>query len=166
MAYKDEYEVARLYTDGNFLKQVAKTFDGKDLTFEFHLAPPLLAKAAPQTGVPRKISFGPWMMTAYRVLARLKGLRGTAFDVFGYTHERRTERQLIKDYEALVAEIASSGREMRPPLAMRSHLRMRAVGRCTAPKGGTLPSPPASEAREGGPGANRNRRARRIAKSS
>ena len=105
MAYKDEYEVARLYTDGNFLKQVAKTFDGQDLKFEFHLAPPLLAKPDPITGVPRKMSFGPWMMTAYRVLAGLKGLRGTAFDIFGYTHERRTERQLIKDYEALIAEI-------------------------------------------------------------
>ncbi len=107
MAYKDEYEVARLYTDGNFLKQVAKTFDGKDLRFEFHLAPPLLAKPDPETGRPRKMSFGPWMMTAYRVLASLKGLRGTAFDIFGYTHERRTERQLIKDYEALVAEIVA-----------------------------------------------------------
>jgi indolepyruvate ferredoxin oxidoreductase len=105
MAYKDEYEVARLYTDGNFLKQVAKTFDGQDLKFEFHLAPPLLAKPDPITDVPRKMSFGPWMMTAYKVLAGLKGLRGTAFDIFGYTHERRTERQLIKDYEALIAEI-------------------------------------------------------------
>ncbi|MCA0320496.1 MAG: indolepyruvate ferredoxin oxidoreductase family protein [Proteobacteria bacterium] len=105
MAYKDEYEVARLYTDGNFLKQVAKTFDGQDLKFEFHLAPPLLAKKDPATGVPRKISFGPWMMTGYRLLASLKGLRGTAFDIFGYTHERKTERQLISDYEALVAEI-------------------------------------------------------------
>jgi indolepyruvate ferredoxin oxidoreductase len=107
MAYKDEYEVARLYTDGNFLKQVAKTFDGQNLTFEFHLAPPLLARPDPTTGVPRKMSFGPWMMTAYRVLARMKGLRGTAFDMFGYTHERRTERQLIKDYEALVTEIVA-----------------------------------------------------------
>jgi indolepyruvate ferredoxin oxidoreductase len=107
MAYKDEYEVARLYTDGNFLKQVAKTFDGENLRFEFHLAPPLLAKRDPATGVPRKISFGPWMMTGYKVLAKLKGLRGTAFDVFGYTHERRTERQLIADYEALVSEIVA-----------------------------------------------------------
>jgi len=107
MAYKDEYEVARLYTDGNFLKQVAKTFDGQDLRFEFHLAPPLLARPDPTTGVPRKMSFGPWMMTAYKVLASLRGLRGTAFDIFGYTHERKTERQLIKDYEAMVAEIVA-----------------------------------------------------------
>jgi len=107
MAYKDEYEVARLYTDGNFLKQVAKTFDGQDLRFEFHLAPPLLARPDPTTGVPRKMSFGPWMMTAYKVLASLRGLRGTAFDIFGYTHERKTERQLIKDYEAMMAEIVA-----------------------------------------------------------
>jgi indolepyruvate ferredoxin oxidoreductase len=107
MAYKDEYEVARLYTDGNFLKQVAKTFDGQDLRFEFHLAPPLLARKDPATGVPRKMSFGPWMMTGYKLLAKLKRLRGTAFDIFGYTHERKTERQLIQDYEALVAEIVA-----------------------------------------------------------
>ncbi|MFN3854726.1 MAG: indolepyruvate ferredoxin oxidoreductase family protein [Phreatobacter sp.] len=107
MAYKDEYEVARLYTDGNFLKQVAKTFGGKDLWFEFHLAPPLLARRDPVTGEPRKMSFGPWMMHAFRLLAKLKGLRGTAFDIFGYTHERRTERQLIRDYEALLDELAA-----------------------------------------------------------
>jgi indolepyruvate ferredoxin oxidoreductase len=107
MAYKDEYEVARLYTDGNFLKQVAKTFDGKDLSFEFHLAPPILAKLDPATGHPRKMRFGPWMMTALKVLARLKGLRGTAFDPFGRTEERRTERRLIAEYEALVTEIAA-----------------------------------------------------------
>ena len=106
MAYKDEYEVARLYTDGNFLKQVAKTFDGKDLRFEFHLAPPLLARPD-DGGHPRKMSFGPWMMKAFRVLAALKGLRGTAFDIFGYTEERKTERQLIRDYEALVGEIVA-----------------------------------------------------------
>ena len=100
MAYKDEYEVARLYTDGNFLKQVASTFDGKDLRFEFHLAPPLLAKPDPATGVPRKMSFGPWMMRAFGVLAKLKFLRGTPFDPFGYSQERRTERKLIADYEA------------------------------------------------------------------
>ncbi len=106
MAYKDEYEVARLYTDGNFLKQVAKTFDGKDLRFEFHLAPPLIARPD-DGGRPRKMSFGPWMMTGFRVLAALKGLRGTAFDIFGYTEERKTERQLIRDYEALVGEIVA-----------------------------------------------------------
>lgn len=110
MAYKDEYEVARLYADGAFRKQVAATFEkdsasGQKLRFEFHLAPPLLAKVDPNTGLPRKVSFGPWMMTAFGWLSKLKGLRGTAFDIFGYSHERRTERQLIADYEALLTEI-------------------------------------------------------------
>lgn len=112
MAYKDEYEVARLYSDGAFRKQVAATFEqdsasGEKLRYEFHLAPPLLAKVDPNTGVPRKMSFGPWMMGAFGLLAKLKGLRGTAFDVFGYSHERKTERQLIADYEALLDEIVA-----------------------------------------------------------
>ncbi|MDU0342791.1 indolepyruvate ferredoxin oxidoreductase family protein [Bosea rubneri] len=110
MAYKDEYEVARLYSDGAFRRQVAATFEqdsasGGKLRFEFHLAPPLLAKRDPNTGLPRKMSFGPWMIGAFGLLSKLKGLRGTAFDLFGYTQERRTERQLITDYEALLAEI-------------------------------------------------------------
>ncbi len=110
MAYKDEYEVARLYADGSFQKQVEATFEatsasGEKLRYEFNLAPPLLAKADPVTGEPRKMTFGPWMMSAFGLLAKLKGLRGTAFDVFGYTHERKTERQLIADYEALLGEI-------------------------------------------------------------
>lgn len=110
MAYKDEYEVARLYSDGAFRRQLAATFEkdsatGQKLRLEFHLAPPLLAKRDPNTGLPRKMSFGPWMMGAFGLLAKLKGLRGTAFDVFGYTAERKTERRLIADYEALIAEI-------------------------------------------------------------
>ena len=108
MAYKDEYEVARLYTDGAFDRQVRQAFDGENLTYEFHLAPPLLAKVDPHTGLPRKMSFGPRMMTAFKVLAKLKGLRGTAFDPFGYTHERRTERQLIVDYIALMDEVTGA----------------------------------------------------------
>ncbi len=110
MAYKDEYEVARLYSDGAFRRQLAATFEaesksGKPLRFEFHLAPPLLARRDPITGVPRKLSFGPWMMTAFTLLAKLKGLRGTAFDPFGHTRERRTERRLIADYEDLLNEL-------------------------------------------------------------
>ncbi|MFN3674223.1 MAG: DUF6537 domain-containing protein, partial [Bosea sp. (in: a-proteobacteria)] len=110
MAYKDEYEVARLYADGAFQKQVAATFEptsasGEKLRYEFHLAPPLLAKRDPDTGVPRKISFGPWMMSAFGLLAKLKGLRGTVFDIFGYSEERKTERRLIGDYEELVEEM-------------------------------------------------------------
>ncbi|AMJ61344.1 indolepyruvate ferredoxin oxidoreductase family protein [Bosea sp. PAMC 26642] len=110
MAYKDEYEVARLYADGAFQKQVEATFEttdaeGKPLRYEFNLAPPLLAKVDPNTGVPRKMSFGPWMMTAFGMLSKLKGLRGTRFDIFGYSHERKTERRLIADYETLLGDI-------------------------------------------------------------
>jgi indolepyruvate ferredoxin oxidoreductase len=110
MAYKDEYEVARLYSDGAFRRQLDATFeaqdgDGKPLRYEFHLAPPLLARRDSVTGLPRKMSFGPWMMGAFSVLAKLKGLRGTAFDVFGHTEERRMERRLIADYEALLNEL-------------------------------------------------------------
>jgi indolepyruvate ferredoxin oxidoreductase len=104
MAYKDEYEVARLYTDGSFERQVAAQFDG-DYKLEFNLAPPILAKRDPDTGHLRKQTFGPWMMTAFRWLARARGLRGTAFDIFGYSQERRTERGLIGEYEANVSEI-------------------------------------------------------------
>ncbi|MGA3139911.1 MAG: indolepyruvate ferredoxin oxidoreductase family protein [Xanthobacteraceae bacterium] len=108
MAYKDEYEVARLYTDGSFLKQVAATFDGDNLRFEFHLAPPFLARRDKTTGLPRKMSFGPWMMPLFRLLAKLKFLRGTAFDPFGYTAERRAERRLLEDYRTLLREIAGN----------------------------------------------------------
>jgi indolepyruvate ferredoxin oxidoreductase len=107
MAYKDEYEVARLYTNGHFEKQVASAFEGENLRYEFHLAPPLLARRDPATGLPRKMSFGPWMMKAFRLLAGLKPLRGTPLDVFGYTHERRTERLLVREFEGLVEEIVA-----------------------------------------------------------
>jgi indolepyruvate ferredoxin oxidoreductase len=103
MAIKDEYEVARLYTDGSFMRQVQSQFEG-DLRFEFHLAPPILARTDAQ-GRPKKSSFGPWMMSAFKLLAALKGLRCTPFDIFGYSAERRMERRLIADYEAVIAEI-------------------------------------------------------------
>ncbi|MCT8971615.1 indolepyruvate ferredoxin oxidoreductase family protein [Microbaculum marinisediminis] len=106
MAYKDEYEVARLYTDGTFAKAIADTFEG-DYKLKFHLAPPLLNKPDPATGRPEKSVYGPWMMKGFRMLATLKGLRGTAFDIFGYSHERRMERQLIADYEATLDEVVS-----------------------------------------------------------
>ncbi len=107
MSIKDEYEVARLYTDGAFQRQVEAAFEGK-LRYEFHLAPPLLARRDKHTGLPRKTSFGPWMMPAFKLLARLKGLRGTALDVFGRTAERRMERALLARYEALLTEIETS----------------------------------------------------------
>ena len=103
MAYKDEYEVARLYADGAFRAQADAAFDGA-LRFEFHLAPPLLARRD-ATGEPRKITLGPWMMKGFSLLAKLKGLRGSALDLFGYTQERRIERTLIADYERTVGEL-------------------------------------------------------------
>jgi indolepyruvate ferredoxin oxidoreductase len=105
MAYKDEYEVARLYTDGSFEKQVKAEFAGDNLRFEFHLSPPLLARRDKTTGLPRKMSFGPWLLPAFRLLAMMKFLRGTALDPFGYSVERRTERKLIEDYEAMLEEV-------------------------------------------------------------
>jgi indolepyruvate ferredoxin oxidoreductase len=99
--------VARLYTDGAFLKQVANDLGGENLRFEFHLAPPLIARRDKVTGLPRKISFGPWMMRVFKLLARLKFLRGTPFDIFGHSQERKTERRLIADYETLLDEILS-----------------------------------------------------------
>ncbi len=103
LAYKDEYEVARLHAS-TLQPQLDATFAG-EYRVTFHLAPPLLAKRDPVTGVPRKMKFGPWMLKAFGLLARLKGLRGTALDPFGYTEERRTERALIVEYERLVDEL-------------------------------------------------------------
>jgi indolepyruvate ferredoxin oxidoreductase len=105
MAYKDEYEVARLYTDTAFVERVKSSFDGDNLRLEFHLAPPLLARRDAVTGEPKKMSFGPWMLSVLRVLAKFKVLRGTPFDPFGYGAERRTERRLVADYEKLLRDI-------------------------------------------------------------
>ena len=104
LAYKDEYEVARLYTDPVFMDSLRRRFDGT-VKLSFHLAPPLIARRDPTSGHLIKREFGPWMMNAFRLLAGLKGLRGTAFDLFGRTEERRTERRLISEYEAAVEEI-------------------------------------------------------------
>jgi indolepyruvate ferredoxin oxidoreductase len=104
MAYKDEYEVARLYTESDFLKRVADRFEGA-YELNFHLAPPLLGERDPETGHLRKRSFGPKMLWVFRILARMRGLRGTRFDIFGRTLERRAERQLIADYQAMLEEI-------------------------------------------------------------
>ncbi len=101
MAYKDEYEVARLYTDGTFAQRLGERFEG-DVKLEFHLAPPLLAERDPISGRLKKRSYGPWMMQAFKVLATLRGLRGTALDPFGYTAERKRERALPGEYRDLV----------------------------------------------------------------
>ncbi len=96
MAYKDEYEVARLYSDGEFLKKVAAQFEG-DWKLRFYLAPPLMAKRDSQ-GHLQKRAYGPGMLRVFSLLARLRFLRGTALDVFGRTAERRAERELIREY--------------------------------------------------------------------
>ncbi|MDE1987946.1 MAG: indolepyruvate ferredoxin oxidoreductase family protein [Alphaproteobacteria bacterium] len=107
MAYKDEYEVARLYSSGDFRRKVDAEFSG-DFKLHFHLAPPIFGAVEPATARPRKIEFGPWMMRLFQVLAALKGLRGTWFDVFAHMPERKLERKMIADYEALLSEISAS----------------------------------------------------------
>lgn len=104
MAYKDEYEVARLYTDGRFEAALKAQF-GSHKALKFHLSPPLLAKHDPNTGRPKKMEFGGWAFSVFKLLAKLKGLRGTAFDIFGYTEERKMERQLIDDYFASIEKV-------------------------------------------------------------
>ena len=103
MAYKDEYEVARLYTNGEFARRIAQQFDGP-VTLKFHLAPPLLAKKDAK-GRLLKQEYGPGMLRWFRLLAKFRHLRGGPFDVFGRTAERRMERQLIADYEKTVGEL-------------------------------------------------------------
>ncbi|MCO5070708.1 MAG: indolepyruvate ferredoxin oxidoreductase family protein [Rhizobiaceae bacterium] len=98
MAIKDEYEVARLYTDGSFRRQLAAEFESFD-RLEFHLAPPIMGRIGGD-GRPRKSRFGGWMMNGFRVLASLRGLRGSLFDVFGHTSERRAERRQLSQFEA------------------------------------------------------------------
>jgi indolepyruvate ferredoxin oxidoreductase len=106
MAYKDEYEVARLYTSGDFEKRVREQFDG-DFTLHFHLAPPLLAHRDSE-GKLRKGEYGSWVFGAFKLLAKLRGLRGGAFDIFGKTAERRSERALIDEYFATVDEMLAT----------------------------------------------------------
>jgi indolepyruvate ferredoxin oxidoreductase len=103
MAYKDEYEVARLHTNPAFAEKIAGMFEG-DYKVKFHLAPPLLAKRDAK-GHLIKQEFGPWMMHAFKVMAKLKSLRGTPLDIFGYTQERKTERMLIEQYRENIAAL-------------------------------------------------------------
>ncbi|HEX7500626.1 MAG TPA: DUF6537 domain-containing protein, partial [Polyangia bacterium] len=106
MAYKDEYEVARLHTDPEFLANLRAQFK-HGFKLQYHLAPPLLSRRDPVTGELQKRTFGPWMLTAFKLLARMKGLRGGALDIFGKTEERRHERQMIEDHIKLLDEVAS-----------------------------------------------------------
>lgn len=105
MAYKDEYEVARLYTDGTFKKKLDKQFEG-DYTLSFHLAPPIIARKDDK-GYLKKITFGAWLLPVFGVLAKMKSVRGTALDIFSYTAERKMERQLITDYFDTIESICN-----------------------------------------------------------
>ncbi|MFN6994236.1 MAG: indolepyruvate ferredoxin oxidoreductase family protein [Aquincola tertiaricarbonis] len=116
MAYKDEYEVARLHTQTGFDEKIAAMFEG-DYKLVHHLAPPMTAKTN-ERGELVKRPFGPWMHKAFGVLAKFKGLRGTAFDVFGRTEERRMERALIVDYKACIDELLQGLTAERLPLAV------------------------------------------------
>ncbi|WP_281684352.1 indolepyruvate ferredoxin oxidoreductase family protein [Thalassobaculum salexigens] len=117
MAIKDEYEVARLYTDGTFRKQLHDTFEG-DFKLEFNLAPPLFAKRDPETGKLQKSVYGPWMLSAFGILAKFKGLRGGAFDIFGRTDERRMERRLRDEYIARMERLADGLSPQTHPVAV------------------------------------------------
>jgi indolepyruvate ferredoxin oxidoreductase len=104
LAYKDEYEVARLYTDGRFEQQLRDQFDG-DFKINFNLAPPLLGGGKDALGRPKKRAFGAWMFPVFRTLAKMRGLRGTALDIFGHSADRKLERELISAYENDVASV-------------------------------------------------------------
>jgi indolepyruvate ferredoxin oxidoreductase len=104
LAYKDEYEVARLHADTAFQAQLNQQFEG-GYKLKFHLAPPLFASRDPRTGHLIKQEFGSWMLPVFKALAKLKVLRGTKLDLFGHAKERRIERALIGEYEALVDEL-------------------------------------------------------------
>jgi indolepyruvate ferredoxin oxidoreductase len=107
MAYKDEYEVGRLYSDGEFLNKLGSQFEG-DYKLTFHLAPPLFADRDPTTGQLKKREYGAWVMPMFRILASLKWLRGTKLDIFGYSEERRMERRLIGEYQATIDEVLAT----------------------------------------------------------
>ena len=144
MAYKDEYEVARLYTDGRFARALREQFeDGAKLSF--HLAPPLFAETDPGTGRLRKKEYGAWVLPALRALAALKGLRSTAFDPFGYLAERKAERREIADYadtlETLAAGLTAANHETAVeiaelPLAVRGFGHVKEANRVRAAERG------------------------------
>lgn len=104
LAYKDEYEVARLYTEKGFLERIRRDY-GSAASVTFNLAPPLLSRGSDSRGRPRKREFGPWIIPLFRLLARLRWLRGTRFDFFGMTAERKMERELIGKFEADIERI-------------------------------------------------------------
>jgi indolepyruvate ferredoxin oxidoreductase len=161
MAYKDEYEVARLFTDGEFQRALHHQFEG-DMRLEFYMAPPLLRRSR-HGQPPRKLRLGPWMLPAMKLLAHGKRLRGTAFDLFGKTRERRMERELIASYreriEALLPDLEAqrlkTARDIAAlPLSMRGfgHVKLANVALARAREAELLyrfdperyPRPPAS----------------------
>ncbi len=142
MAIKDEYEVARLYADGGFQAQLASQFESFD-RLSFHLAPPLLARTDPRTGRPQKRRFGAWLGRLFPLLARMRRLRGTVFDVFGRTAECRAERALLAEYEATLDHIAATLTPRRMasaqalaawPAEVRGYGPVRAAGMASARK--------------------------------
>ena len=114
LSYKDEYEVARLHSRKEFIASVRRDF-GSKAKLRFHLAPPILNSGLDARGRPRKKEFGGWMLPVFGVLAMFRGLRGTAFDIFGRTDERRMERALIKEFEQLLEELLPALNENRLP---------------------------------------------------
>ena len=127
MAIKDEYEVARLYSDGTFAAALSAQFDG-DYTISYHLAPPLFSRPDPVTGRPKKARYGGWLKPVMSVLAALKGVRGTAFDLFGYSAERRAERAALARYQTaldvIVARLTPEAYEAATELAsVPEHIR-------------------------------------------
>jgi indolepyruvate ferredoxin oxidoreductase len=106
LSYKDEYEVARLFSDGHFERELREHFEG-DFKISFNLAPPILGGARDALGRPKKRAFGAWMLPVFRILTRLRFLRATPLDIFGYSAERRLERSLITGYEKDVAAVLS-----------------------------------------------------------
>lgn len=142
MAYKDEYEVARLYTDGQFIQRLREQFDG-NYKLRFHLAPPLLAKRDPVTGQARKRSFPGWTIHLFKWVAALRGLRGTRMDIFGYSKERKLERELVEEYRdnvnLLIADLKRENYELSVaiaelPLQMRGfgHIKLKNIERVKA----------------------------------
>jgi indolepyruvate ferredoxin oxidoreductase len=148
LAYKDEYEVARLHADGQFGRKIEAMFEG-DYRVVYHLSPPLLARKDPLTGEPRKMKFGPWMGSVFKLLKRLKGLRGTPLDPFGYTEERRTERALIREYEQMVEQLLQGLSSQNHALAVQiaslpeeirgyGHIKMKSIAAARKKRGELL----------------------------
>jgi len=143
LAYKDEYEVARLHVETDFLAQLARRFDGGSVAF--HLAPPLFAKRDPVTGHPRKMRLGAWIVPVFKLLAKLKFLRGSWADPFGYTAERKLERRMIEQYETLlvsriVPELTAGNHALaieiaRLPLSIRGFGHVKAIAARDASRG-------------------------------